>query len=59
MTYMEIESLDYKAQIKNEFDHGYDDATKGVKAVQGKTAMYYDGYSYGYELGEKQSVGNN
>jgi hypothetical protein len=52
---MEIESMDYKAQIKNDFDQGYDDATKGVKAVQGKTAMYYDGYSYGYELGEKQS----
>jgi hypothetical protein len=56
---MEIESMDYKAQIKNDFDHGYEDAMKGVKAVQGKTAMYYDGYSYGYELGERQSVGNN
>ena len=55
MTYLEIESLDYKAQIKNDFDQGCDDATKGVKAVQDKAALYYDGYSYGYELGEKQS----
>ena len=59
MTILELESLDYKSQIKNDFDHGYDDAMKGKKAEQERTALYYDGYSLGYETGEKQSARSN
>ena len=50
MTILELESLDYKSQIKNDFEHGYDDAMKGEKAVQGRTALYYDGYSQGFKF---------
>ena len=46
---MEQESLEAKAQIKNDFEHGYDDAMKGVKAEQGKTALYYDGFALGFK----------
>ena len=49
MTYMMIESLDYKAQIKNDFDKGYEDGLKHDKAEQGKTALYYDGFALGFK----------
>ena len=44
---MEIESLDYKARIKNDFDQGYEYALKNDKSEQGKTALYYDGFALG------------
>jgi hypothetical protein len=59
MTYMELESLEDKAQIKNDYDKGYDDCMKGVNAEVGGSAEYYDGYSYAYNLQEKQSNGSN
>ena len=54
MTYMEIESLDAKAQIKNDFDHGYSYGLKHDKAEQGKTALYYDGFALGLKTKGKK-----
>ena len=48
MTILELESLDYKAQIKNDFDHGFSDGLKLDKAEQGRTALYYDGFALGF-----------
>jgi hypothetical protein len=38
----------------NDYKKGYDDCISGIKAKQGLSAEYYDGYSYAYEMGEKQ-----
>jgi hypothetical protein len=47
MTYMEIESLDYKAQIKNDFDLGYDDRIKNKPLMSGlKSTEYLKGYDF-------------
>ena len=59
MTFMEIESLDAKAQIKNDYEHGYDDGIKGKPAKLNASQQYNNGYGYAYELGEKQSVRHN
>ena len=55
MTYMEIESLDYKAQIKNEFDHGYDDCINDRDAKLNASDQYNNGYGLAYAQGENQS----
>lgn len=57
MTFLEIESMDYRAQIKNDFDLGYDDCIKGLSAARNASEQYYEGYGYAYELGAKQDVG--
>ena len=57
MTYLEIESLDYKAQIKNDFEKGYDDCEKGIAQMKNATMLYNEGYALACETGEKQSVG--
>jgi hypothetical protein len=54
---MEIESLDYKAQIKNEFDHGYDDCINDRDAKLNASDQYNNGYGLAYAQGEKQSDG--
>ena len=59
MTYMEIESLEYKAQIKNDFDHGYDDCINDRDAKLNASDQYNSGYGLAYAQGERQSVGNN
>jgi len=47
MTYMEIESLDAKAQIKNEFDLGYDDRINNKPLMSGlKSTEYLKGYDF-------------
>ena len=56
---MDIEGLDYRAQINNDFDLGYDDCIKGNDAKLNASKQYNDGYGYAYALGEMQSVGNN
>jgi hypothetical protein len=56
---MEIESLEAKAQIKNEFDQGYDDCINNKPAMLNASDQYNEGYGFAYTLGEKQSVGNN
>lgn len=47
MTYMEIESLDAKAQIKSEFDQGYDDRINNKPLMSGlKSTEYLKGYDF-------------
>ena len=55
---MEIESLMAKAKV-NDYESGYDDGIKGKPAKLNASQQYNNGYGYAYELGEKQSVGNN
>ena len=57
MTYLEIESLEAKAQIKNDFEKGYDNCEKGMAQMENATMLYNEGYALAYETGEKQSVG--
>jgi len=59
MTYMEIESLDAKAQIKNEHDQGYDDCMNNKAAKRDASEQYNNGYGLAYGIMESQSVGNN
>ncbi len=59
MTFLEIEGLDYRAQINNDYDLGYDDCIKGYNAKHNASEQYNDGYGYAYAQGEIQSVGNN
>ena len=47
MTFMEIESLDAKAQIKNDYEHGYDDGIKGNAKKKNSTMLYNAGYEFG------------
>ena len=49
MTYMEVESLVSKSQVKNDFEYGYSYGLKHDKAEQGKTALYYDGFALGFK----------
>ena len=46
--------MDYRAQINNDYDLGYDDCIKGKAAKLNASDQYNDGYGYAYELGEKQ-----
>ena len=57
MTYMEIESLDAKAQINNEHDQGYDDCMNHKAAKLNASEQYNNGYGLAYSLGEKQANG--
>ena len=54
---MEIESLEYKAQIKNDFDQGYDDCINNRAAKLNASDQYNNGYGLAYAQGEKQSDG--
>ena len=46
MTYLEQESIEAKAQIKNDFDKGYDDASSN-KVNKGTSDQYKEGYKLG------------
>jgi len=59
MNFAEVESLEYKSQIKNDFDKGYDDCMNNKQAVLNASQMYNDGYGLAYGIMESQSVGNN
>ena len=59
MTYLEQESLENKAQIRNDFDKGYDDCINHKPAIINASKMYNDGYGLAYSIGESKSVGHN
>ena len=59
MTFMEIESIMATEEPNNDYTQGYDDGIKGKPAKLNASQQYNNGYGYAYELGEKQSVGNN
>jgi len=47
MTYMEIESLDAKAEVNNEHDQGYDDRINNKPLMSGlKSTEYLKGYDF-------------
>ena len=59
MTFIEIESIMATEEPSNDYTQGYDDGIKGKPAKLNASQQYNNGYGYAYELGEKQSVGNN
>ena len=47
MTFMEIESLVSKSQIKNDFEYGYQDGMNNKAKKENSTKLYYEGYEFG------------
>ena len=47
MTFLELESLEYKSKIKNDFDQGYDDKVSGKEHKKNASQQYKDGYKLG------------
>ena len=56
MTYMEIESLEAKAQVNNEYDQGYDDCMNNKAAKLNASEQYNNGYGLAYGIMESQSA---
>ena len=59
MTYMEIESLEAKAQINNDHDQGFYDCMNNKAAKLDASEQYNNGYGLAYSLGEKKTNGLN
>ena len=50
MTYMEIESLEAKAEVKSDFGNGYQDGMNNEPQKKNSTLQYIEGYKLGFKF---------